>query len=102
MAHAFTNIARSRRPWQVAVVNATRVRLELFRVTQYDLKDIVVLNQVAILQLWPGARVEIFGSFAHGLAGPGSDVDLVVCDVLAHYEWIMQGGKSKVCSCCKS
>eukprot|EP00750_Incisomonas_marina_P029581 INCI7198.3.p1 GENE.INCI7198.3~~INCI7198.3.p1 ORF type:complete len:1333 (+),score=224.12 INCI7198.3:281-4279(+) len=75
MAHSFTKIARSRRPWQVAVVNATRV---------------------AILQLWPGARVEIFGSFAQGLAGPGSDVDLVVCDVLAHYEWIMQGGKSKV------
>ena len=75
MAASFTNIARTRRPWQLAVVNAARV---------------------AILQLWPGARVEIFGSFAHGLAGPGSDVDLVVCDVLAHYEWIMQGGTSKV------
>lgn len=32
----------------------------------------------AVLELWPNARVQLFGSQATGLALPGSDVDIVV------------------------
>ncbi|KAH9550323.1 hypothetical protein CY35_10G065600 [Sphagnum magellanicum] len=34
----------------------------------------------AVKQLWPGADVEVFGSFATGLCLPHSDVDVVVVD----------------------
>ena len=38
-------MAKQRRPWQMAIINATRV---------------------CIAALWPRARVEVFGSFATG------------------------------------
>ena len=74
MTSSLVRIARQRRPFQLAVVNAARV---------------------AVLQLWPGASVEVFGSFKHGLCGPSSDVDLVICDVLEHYEYVFNSKTSE-------
>ena len=65
---AFDRIAKQRRPFQLAVVNAVRA----------------VVNR-----LWPAARVEVFGSFGQGLSIPASDVDLVVCDVHEHIEQVL-------------
>ena len=73
MTSSLVRISRQRRPFQLAVVNAARV---------------------AVLQLWPGASVEVFGSFKHGLCGPSSDVDLVICDVLEHYEYVFNSKSS--------
>lgn len=66
---AFDQIAKQRRPFQLAVVNAVRA----------------VVNR-----LWPAARVEVFGSFGQGLSIPASDVDLVVCDVHEHMEEVLR------------
>lgn len=67
---ALDKMVKERRPWQMAIINATRV---------------------SISTLWPGARVEVFGSFATGLSGPSSDIDLVVCGVKEHYEQLLTG-----------
>lgn len=68
MTNALDKMVKERRPWQMAIINATRV---------------------SISSLWPGARVEVYGSFATGLSGPSSDIDLVVCGVKEHYEQLL-------------
>ncbi len=72
MASSLRALAEDRRPLQLAVVNALRV---------------------AVAALWPGARVEVYGSFATELCAPSSDIDLVVCDVLQHYQDILSVNK---------
>lgn len=68
MTASLDAMVKERRAWQMAVINATRS---------------------CIACLWPGARVEVFGSFATSLCAPSSDIDLVVCDVVSHYESVM-------------
>uniref|UniRef100_A0A673CNB1 Terminal nucleotidyltransferase 4A n=1 Tax=Sphaeramia orbicularis TaxID=375764 RepID=A0A673CNB1_9TELE len=41
-------------------------------------RDVVNRIESVIMELWPTARVEIFGSFSTGLYLPTSDIDLVV------------------------
>lgn len=41
-------------------------------------RDVVNRIERVIMELWPAARVEIFGSFSTGLYLPTSDIDLVV------------------------
>lgn len=41
-------------------------------------RDVVNRIEIVIKDLWPSARVEIFGSFSTGLYLPTSDIDLVV------------------------
>ena len=64
MAHGLSVIAERRRPVQQAVVH--------------------ILTGV-VSSLWPGARVEPYGSFATGLTSPSSDVDLLVSRVYTMY-----------------
>ena len=73
MSNVIDLMAKEQRPFKMSVVNAVRV---------------------AISSLWPASRVEVFGSFAVGLSVPGSDVDLVVCDVQELYQHQMQGASS--------
>jgi DNA polymerase sigma len=73
MSNVIDLMAKEQRPFKMSVVNAVRV---------------------AISSLWPASRVEVFGSFAVGLGVPGSDVDLVVCDVQELYQHQMQGASS--------
>jgi len=74
MARALNSLSLERRPWQMAVVNALRV---------------------VVTDLWPTARVEVYGSFATQLCAPSSDIDLVVCDVAAHYQSILSDIKPR-------
>jgi non-canonical poly(A) RNA polymerase PAPD5/7 len=34
--------------------------------------------RAVIVAIWPGATIEVFGSFSYGLASPQSDVDIAV------------------------
>mmetsp|Transcript_14103 Transcript_14103/g.21404 ORF Transcript_14103/g.21404 Transcript_14103/m.21404 type:complete len:1629 (+) Transcript_14103:41-4927(+) len=74
MAGALKKLSLERRSWQMAVINALRV---------------------AVTKLWPRARVEVYGSFATGLCAPSSDIDLVICDVVEHYQSILQDIKPR-------
>eukprot|EP00940_MAST-03C_sp_MAST-3C-sp2_P001178 g1178.t1 len=78
MTAAFARIAKRRRPFQLAVVNAVRA----------------IVNR-----LWPSARVEVFGSLGQGLSIPSSDVDLVVCDVYEHIEQVLRQSTGQATSC---
>ena len=66
-----SRIANIRRPWQLAAIERVRT---------------------IILGLWPHSAVEVYGSFATGLAIPASDVDLVVCGMHEMLQW--WGGKA--------
>ena len=51
--------------------------------------SMVARLQSLVRTLWPASRVEVFGSVATELDLPGSDVDVVVCDVAEHYEAVL-------------
>ena len=51
------------------------------------------MKHLTPVQVWPRARVEVFGSFATGLALPSSDIDLLVrLPIVANLEPIEEAG----------
>jgi len=71
LAGQLSSIALRRQPWIECVI-------------QY-LRDLVA-------QIWPAARLEVYGSFASGLSVPSSDVDLVLKGVGASGTWFGTSG----------
>ncbi|GAB5359614.1 hypothetical protein AAMO2058_000558600 [Amorphochlora amoebiformis] len=62
MAGSIEDIAKHKRPAEIATIDALRRALK---------------------ELWPGARADIYGSFDTGLNIPTSDIDIVICNTEA-------------------
>ena len=43
--------------------------------------------QKLVLSIWPQSTVKVYGSCAHGLASPQSDIDIAVCNAIASVEY---------------